>query len=105
MPKHNCGVSPLEYKVIVLPDAVETTTAGGIILTDAAISDKQTAATRGEVVAISPIAFNYDEFPPDSVPVVGSRVLMGRYTGVTFTGADGQDYRIMNDKDIIGLEQ
>lgn len=33
----------------------------------------------------------------------GARVMIGKYAGVVFKGTDGNEYRIMNDEDIVGL--
>ena len=103
--KYDPGFEPLEYKVIVAPDAVEETTVGGIIIPDATKDEKQLAMTRGEIVSISPIAFRYDEYPVDQIPKVGERVLTARYAGKMFKGRDGKDYRILADADIIGVER
>jgi len=100
----NPGIRPLEYKVIILPDPVEKKTAGGIILTDESLDKEQNAAVRATFVEASPLAFNYDGFPKELRPKPGDRVIIARYTGATFEGEDGKQYRILNDKDIIGVE-
>lgn len=104
--KNTSGIKVIEYKVLVLPDPVEQKTKGGIILTDDTIEQSQAAATRGTVIDVSPLAFNYEaDFPQCLKPMVGTRVIMGRYNGVKIMGADGIEYRILNDKDIIGVER
>lgn len=97
------GIEPLEYKVLVLPEKVEEKTKGGILLPDEIKERDQHAAMQGRVIAISPTAFNFDEKAPR--PAVGEAVIFARYSGVTIKGSDGQDYRLMNDKDIAGVRR
>lgn len=100
------GITPLEYKVIIKPDDVENKTAGGIILTAQSKDEQQLAATRATIVAISPLAFSYADWPEGyALPKVGERVVTGPYVGVLTEGKDGEKYRIVNDKDIIGVER
>ncbi len=102
-PKNKSGVIPIEYNVIVLPDPVEEKTAGGIILADATIEQEQSGATRGVLVAISDLAFNYEPAYSDEKPVkIGDRVAYSRYAGAEIDGEDGEKYRVIKDKDIIG---
>ena len=104
MTKHKgINLTPIEYNVIVKPDPVEEKTAGGIILTDKAVEQEQSGATRGVLVAMSPLAFNYEKAYATEKPVkVGDRVAYSRYAGAEIEGEDGEKYRVIKDKDIIG---
>src|SRR3990167_5931570 len=104
MSNNPSGVSPTEFKVLVRPDKVEEKTKGGIILAQETRERDQAASTAGEIIAISPLAFTYADWPVTSnPPQVGDRVLFGRYAGMTIKGTDGEEYRLVNDKDIAGV--
>ena len=102
------GIEPIEYKVVVRPvkekGYVEFKGGHKLLKPDDVKEKDQHAAMNGEIVAVSPFAFSYEEWPPAArKPRVGDAVLFARYSGITQTGADGQDYRIMNDKDIVAV--
>lgn len=94
-----CGINPLEYNVVVKPRDVEEVTAGGLIIPKDAADKAQHAEERGTIVAMSPLAFNYDETAPK--PALGATVTFVRYSGTTVEGDDGVEYRVMKDKDIL----
>ena len=97
------GILPTEYKVLVRPDKVAEKTAGGIYKPEVARDRDQHAATIGTLVAISPMAFKFDDWPPQSkdlVPKVGDRVVYQKYIGSEIEGKDKETYRLINDKDI-----
>lgn len=100
------GLEPLEYKVIVRPveekGYVEFKGGGKLWKPDETKERDQHAAMEGTVVAVSALAFTYEEWPKDAVPpAVGDVVIFARYSGVFVKGNDGVEYRIMNDKDVI----
>lgn len=95
---NNSGIVPLEFKVLILPKAVETTTESGIILAHSSVEREQAATVEGTVVAMSPYAF--DEFPL-AKPDLGDAVLIAKYGGQVHKGKDGLEYRLLNDKDIL----
>lgn len=99
----NIGFNPFEYNVIVaVAKAVEKTT-GGIIIPLETNEKMEASYQVGRLVRKSPIAFNYDQFGPDARPPQnGDIVMFARYGGTLFTGKDGNQYRIMKDKDIAG---
>lgn len=96
---HPSGLNPLEYKIIVRPRKAEEKTKGGIHLPEIVVEKDQHASMEGEVIAVSPIAFNYDPAAPKAS--VGETVVFARYSGVNVKGNDGVDYRVMNDKDVL----
>lgn len=93
------GILPFDVKVLVKPDPVEEKTAGGIILADALRDKQKYAATKAVLVAVGPNAFK--DWGSNAAPKVGDRVLYAQYSGKTHKGADGADYSIMNDEDLI----
>lgn len=96
----NPGLRPMEFNVLILPEATEEKTKGGIILIEGTREAEKAAATKGRLVAISPAAFDFAEFPKDQLPRPGDLVWFGKFAGTTVKGNDGRDYRICKDRDI-----
>lgn len=94
------GLTPIEYKVLIKP--VEAAKKiGNIHLADETVERDQHAATEGEVIAVSPMAFTYETWPTGSrEPEVGDQVVFARYAGMKIRGNDGVEYWLVNDKDI-----
>lgn len=104
--KHNpSGIQPMEYKVLVRPveEKGYVELAGGfkIYKPDETKERDQHAAIEGEIVAMSPVAFSFENGAPK--PEIGQTALFARYSGMTVKGHDGVEYRLMNDKDIVGV--
>lgn len=100
------GLQPVEYKVVVRPRKAQEKTAGGIVLPDEVLDRDQHAAIEGELVALSPLAFTYEEWPKEArKPQAGDTVIFARFSGNTIKGNDGIEYRIMNDKDVIAVRR
>lgn len=95
------GISPLDVKVLVKPDAVEEKTAGGIILADTTKEQKKYAATRGTLIDHGANAFN--EWGDVTKPKPGDRVIFAQYAGLRIKGDDGEDVVLMNDEDLVGV--
>lgn len=94
---------PVEFNVIVELDADEVTTKGGIILTSQKVDRNRLEETWGTLVALSPFAFNYDEWPADArKPQAGDRVYFARYAGI-LTECDGRWVRIIKDKEVVAI--
>ena len=87
------NIKPLADRVVIAPQAAETTTASGIIIPDTAKEKPQ----KGTVVATGPGTKD------DAITVqVGDNVLYGKYAG-TELKLDGGDYIIMRESDILGI--
>lgn len=97
------GIVPFDTRVVILPDKVEEKTAGGIILPGQAVDKEKYAQTKATLVAVGGNAFA--DWGAVDKPEVGSRVIVGRYVGNTHKGADGEDYTVCNDEDILALWQ
>jgi chaperonin GroES len=92
------GIRPVEYKVLVKPEAVEAQTAGGLYIPDSAKEKEKYAKERGDIIAIGSICFtdpNWLDYPK-----VGDKILFDKYAGATVKGQDGEDYRLISDKEI-----
>ncbi len=97
------GLSPVEFNVVVRMDPVEEVTKGGIILTQQKTDRDKLAADEGTLVAVSPLAFSYADWPEGSVvPKVGDRVLMAQFDGRIWERG-GVTYRLIKDKSVIAV--
>ena len=100
----NPGMKPLEFNVLVLPRVIQRQRASGIFVPENAAQREEEGGDEGLLVAISPLAFNESDFPmPEAIPQVGQQVMFARYAGKSFVGADGRVYRVMKDKEIVGI--
>ncbi|MCA9023815.1 MAG: co-chaperone GroES [Planctomycetaceae bacterium] len=89
-------LNPLDDRVVVQPLEAEETTAGGIVLPDAAREKQQ----RGKVLAVGPGRL-LDSGERCAVSVsVGDEVLFGKYGG-TEIEVDGKDVKILRESDIL----
>lgn len=97
------GIEPTEYNVVIAP-AGAAKTVGKLAIIIAPDATRETSALAmqvGRIIGVSPIAFNYDTWPQGSrKPQVGDVVWFARYAGALFEGVDGEEYRIVKDKDI-----
>lgn len=100
---NDSGLRPSGFNVIVRMDTAETVTPGGIILPEKQAERDKLAVEEGEIVAMSPLAFNYaDDWGPDGHPKVGDRVIIRRYDGL-LRERGGKDYRIIEDKSVVAV--
>jgi chaperonin GroES len=100
---NNSGINVTEFKVLVLPKAVDEKSAGGIIIPTMKQDQDKFATTEGVIVDVSHLAFGYvseDEWQGKK-PKAGQRALYAKYAGLRVEGKDGKEYLIVNDKDII----
>ena len=89
-------LKPLDDRIVVQPLDAEETTAGGIVLPDAAQEKPQ----RGKVVAVGPGRL-LDSGERSAVSVtVGDEVLFGKYGG-TDIEVEGDEVKILRESDIL----
>lgn len=89
-------LKPLDDRIVIKQVEAEETTAGGIVLPDAA----QEKSQRGEVIAVGPgRLLDNGERCPLSV-AVGDEVLFGKYGG-TDIEVDGVEVKILRESDIL----
>ena len=95
--QNTSGIYPLEYKVLVKPHQVDEESDGGIVFVDNSVKQEQNAQVNGVLVAIGSMAF----VDWDVKPRTGAKVLFAKYAGIyNLEADDGEEYRLMNDKDI-----
>ncbi len=89
-------LNPLDDRVVVQAMDAEETTAGGIVLPDAAREKPQ----RGTVLAVGPGRL-LDSGERCAVSVtVGDEVLFGKYGGMDIE-VDGEEVKILRESDIL----
>ena len=98
--ENTSGIIPVEYKVLIKPEKVEDKTKGGLYLPDTTKERQQAAQTFGIFIAAGGNAF--EEINPP-LPQPGDRVCYAKYAGSTVKGVDGEEYQIINDKDVAGI--
>ena len=90
------NIRPLDDRIVVEPMAAEETTAGGIVLPDAAQEKPQ----RGTVIAVGPGKLLDSGERGELSVAVGDEVIFGKYAG-TEIEVDGQDVKILRESDIL----
>ena len=88
--------TPSEDRVVVEPLQAEETTAGGIVLPDAAQEKPQ----RGTVVAVGPGRLLDTGKRGELSVTVGDEVIYGKYGGSDIE-VDGDDVKILREGDIL----
>ena len=102
------GLRPTEYNVIVAPARVAKTlgVSGVLQAPDEYVETAEMAMQVGRIVAMSPLAFNYDAWKDNESerPKIGDVIWYARYAGALIESAfDGQMYRMIKDKDVAAV--
>jgi chaperonin GroES len=93
--KPKLKITPLEDRVVVIPDEEGETMRGGLYIPDTA----KEKPTQGEVLAVGPGRVEKGERVPVGVRV-GDKVLYGKYGGTNIT-LDGEEVVIIKSSDIL----
>lgn len=97
--ENTSGIIPIEYKVLVLIDKSEEK-IGAIFIPDSVKDQKDMAEVKGTMIAHGGKAF--EDFG-DPRPKSGDRIMIAKYAGKLVSGADGKEYRIIQDKDVSSI--
>lgn len=98
-------VIPLEFKVIIEPDEMETVSEGGLHIPDITRDRVQFACETGRIISMAKNAFDDDSIFGVK-PEVGDRVFFSKYSGSLFElrkAGQVKKYRLMNDKDVCAI--
>jgi co-chaperonin GroES (HSP10) len=95
------GILPIDFKVLVKQEQVEEKTAGGIVLIKDVTEKEQWKVWKCQVVDKGPRAFS--DHPESRIPSAGEWVVIREYAGYRIKGTDGEDYHLINDKDVLAL--
>ena len=90
------SIRPLDDRVVIEPMAAEETTAGGIVLPDAAQEKPQ----RGTVISVGPGKLLDSGERGELSVTVGDEVIYGKYGG-TEIEVEGNDVKILRESDIL----
>jgi len=89
-------IRPLDDRIVVEPLSAEETTAGGIVLPDAAQEKPQ----RGTVLAVGPGKLLDSGNRGELSVTVGDEVIYGKYGGSDIE-VDGDEVKILRESDIL----
>jgi co-chaperonin GroES (HSP10) len=92
---NDSGFIPIDTKILVLPDYIDDTSDGGIVLTSDTVHQNELAITEGFLVAWDETAFDHS-----GCFRAGDRIVWAVYAGQMLEGIDGKMYRLINDTDI-----
>jgi len=97
------GLTPTGFNVLVAVEPAQQQTTGGLWKPDTVVAKEQLVEVRGRIVAMSPAAFDFANWPDGTRPEVGNAVQFAKLGGIMTKGADGKEYRLMADKDIAAI--
>lgn len=104
--QNESGIVPFGFKVLVKIKKLEEKTKGGIIIPQDTLDREGEASQIATVIDYGQAAFTIGmgDLPKewDIKPKVGDQIILERYCGVRIEGKDGEDYRLVNDKQILG---
>jgi len=95
------GVRPVGFRVLVWPLPTERVTKGGIVIPPTKVEREDMAQKDVEVIGIGPDCWQDKKGGPWCK--VGDIVKIAAYSGYTFKGLDGREYRMISDIDIVGV--
>jgi len=93
--KPKLRITPLEDRVVVIPDEETETMRGGLYIPDTA----KEKPTQGQVIAVGAGRIEKGDRVPVDVKV-GDKVLYGKYSGTNIT-LDGEEVVIIKASDIL----
>jgi co-chaperonin GroES (HSP10) len=97
------GIQPTGFYVLVQPVEVEVKTKGGLYIPDDTAEKEGFKRTEGTIVAASPVAFDYANFPEGQKPGIGDHVIFAKYNATSVKGRDGGDYWLLKDEAIVAV--
>lgn len=93
------GFQATGHRVLLMSEAVEEVTSGGIVLAKKTVDKEKNANVLATVIEVGP-----DAWADKSTDYcgVGDKVIVGQYTGkFHISYVDGKEYRFVNDLEII----
>jgi len=97
---------PCGWRVLVAMVPVENKSAGGILLPDSHLDQKQAVATIGYVIAVGPQAYQRDDTGREAWVVPGDCVLVAKYSGQRHDAKIRDqmvEFRLINDDEVQGI--
>ena len=91
---------PLGHRVLVKPEKVEEKTRGGLFVPEHTLERKQAEDIYGTGVDVGQTAWKaFDDGNPWAA--VGDEVVFAKYGGFLLKDEDGNEFRILNDEDLV----
>jgi co-chaperonin GroES (HSP10) len=100
---NGAGYVPIDTKVLVLPDYIDETSEGGIVLTVDTVQQNELAITEGLLIGYGDEAFK--DWHESASLEPGIRIVWAIYAGQMLEGDDGKMYRLINDTDIAAIRK
>jgi co-chaperonin GroES (HSP10) len=94
---------PCGWRVLVAMVPVEQRSAGGILLPDSHLDQKQAVATTGYIISLGPQAYQRADTGLKPWVFPGNRVLVAKYAGQRHdakVGGQSVELRIINDDEV-----
>lgn len=96
------GIIPNGFNVLILPDAVEEVSKGGVYMPVEKLTKDEFATTEGTLIATTKAAFSHitEEEWDDTKPKPGDHIVFTKYAGFRKKGKDGKTYLLVKGEDI-----
>jgi co-chaperonin GroES (HSP10) len=95
------GIRATGFNLVVAVEPADEK-KGNILVPDSVREKETLVQTRGRIVSISPVAFDFANFDGDA-PKLGDAVIFAKLAGIRTTLADGKEGRIIADKDVAAI--
>ena len=94
------GINPCGWRVLVKPQEIKEVSESGIVLTTGSFKDREQMVNTTELV----VAMGDQCYADEPAPwcKVGDKIIFAKYAGLLYLGKDGNQYRMINDKDVTG---
>lgn len=99
--QNRSGINPKGQRVLVKVDSLEDSLGeSAVFIPEEVMKNHQRAQMSGRLIEAGPDAWDdYKEAFAD----IGERVMFQQHAGLRAGGEDGEDYRVMNDVDIVSV--
>lgn len=105
--ENRSGIWPTNYCILIKQNKAPRK-KGSLLMPETALDRMDGAITRGVIVAASPLAFDFAQWPDGGAgyerkPRVGDHVHFKKFSYAELEGADGETYWMIQDKELQGL--
>lgn len=102
---NNSGIKPAGHRVLVLPEQDTEDEKAlkkiGLVIPGHTNERHRLAQMAGVVVEVGKTAWK--DFKSEPWAKEGDRIMFAKYSGVIIRGKDGNQYRMVNDEDVVAL--
>lgn len=97
--QNDSGIWPVGDRILILPEAVDEKSAGGIVLSHNTREREEMAQVKAKVIAVGPTA--WADVRGGSWAKPGDTIGISKWAGAIYEGRDGLKYRVINDVDVV----